>query len=54
MDTTVGQEELVVPVPVALDLVSLVPDVKRVAITGGPNVPGVLARPSNAIILHKL
>jgi hypothetical protein len=38
MDTTVGLEELVVPL--GLDLVFLVREGRRVAITGGPNAPG--------------
>ncbi len=38
MDTTVGLEELVVPL--GLDLVFLVREERRVAITGGPNARG--------------
>ena len=38
MDTTVGLEELVVPL--GLDLVFLVQEERRVAITDGPNARG--------------
>lgn len=48
MDTTVGLEELVVPL--GLDLVFLVREPRRAAITGGPNARGASPRPSNAII----
>lgn len=48
MDTTVGLEELVVRVD--LDLVLLVREGRRVAITVDPNARGAQPRPSNAII----
>lgn len=48
MDTTVGLEELVVPL--GLDLVFLVREGRRVAITGGLNARGAKPKLSNAII----
>lgn len=51
MDTTVGLEELAIPL--GLGLVFLVREGRRVAITGGPNARGVSPGASTAIIQRR-
>jgi hypothetical protein len=51
MDTTVGLEELAIPL--GLGLAFLVQEGRRVAITGGPNARGVSPGASNAIIQRR-